>query len=190
MASVTDIINRAAQHLGAKKVSSIDENSTLAIDFRTCYETLRDAELSKHRWSFAIQRASLAADSPAPTWGRANSFTLPADCLQVIPPYPEDDTVDRDWVLESNKIITEDDAPLYLRYIARISDANQMHVLFREALACSIALALCEKVTQSNSKKVKLEEDYDKAIKEAKRISAIQNVPAKSPDDTWITVRY
>lgn len=189
MASVTEICNRALQKLGAKRITSIDENSTAAIELRTAYEPVRDACLMEHRWGFAIKRAQIAADSPAPTWGRENSFSLPEDCLLVLPPYPEDDNIYRDWVIENRKILTDDAAPLYLRYVKKVSDPNEMDVLFREAFATKLAFELCEKITQSNTKKESLRLDYEEIITTAKKQSAIQSVPIKSVDDTWIATR-
>lgn len=189
MASVTEICNRAAQKLGAKRITSIDENSITAKSCLACYAVLRDSELMMHRWSFAIKRATLAADVPVPTWGRANSFTLPSDFLKLIPPYAEDDANDRDWLIENRKIITDYAAPLYIRYIGQITDPNEMDILFREALAARMAYEMCEELTQSNTKKAELKEEYMDAIKAARKASAIQNVPQVGVEDSWITVR-
>ena len=189
MASVVDIYNRALQKLGAKRITSVDENSNAAQELNQCYSDVRDAALEEHRWSFAIERAAIAADSPVPIWGRDNSFTLPSDCLKVIPPYPEDDNVDRDWVIEGRKVITDETSPLYIRYIKQITDPNQMSPLFREYLACKLAFEICEKLTQSNTKKEGLREDMKEVISQAKKSNGIQSVPAYSPDDTWLATR-
>lgn len=189
MASVTEICNRALQKLGAKSIASIDENSNAARACLNCYEVLRDAELMDHRWGFAIKRAELAADSPTPEWGRANSYTLPVDYLKAIPPYPEMDYYDRDWVIENGKIITNDVSPIYLRYVGKITDPNVMDVLFREALSTKMALEMCEILTQSNTKKESLKADYDEIIKRARKASAIQSVPQVAVEDEWIAVR-
>ena len=189
MASVVEIYNRALQKLGAKRVTSVDENSNAAQELNGAYPVIRDAALEEHRWSFAIERATLAADAPTPTWGRDNAFSWPSDCLKIIPPYPEDDDIGRDWVIEGRKIITDYSAPLYIRYIKQVTDPNQMTPLFREYLATKLAFELCEKLTQSNTKKESLKEDMKDIISQAKKSSAIQNVPANSPDDTWLALR-
>ena len=81
MASVVDICNRALQKLGAKRISALAEASSSARAVNLAYTIIRQAELRKFDWNFAITRVQLAADSPAPTWGRTNSFTLPNDFL-------------------------------------------------------------------------------------------------------------
>jgi hypothetical protein len=189
MATLTEIYNRAAQKLGAKRITSIDENSTIAQELRTCAESVLEACLMSHRWSFAIKRAEIAADDPTPDWGRSNAFSLPDDCLLVIPPYPEQDEVFRDWVLEGRKIITNYTAPLHIRYVSKVTDPNLMDSLFREYYATMLAFELCEKITQSNTKKDGFRYDLDDIVNKAKKQNAIQSVPIKSPDDTWLAVR-
>lgn len=189
MASVTEICNRALQKLGAKRITSIDENSNSAKACLACYEVLRDSEIMKHRWGFSISRAEIAEDAVAPEWGRTSQYTLPSNCLKVIAPYPEMDSNARDWVIENRKILTNDSSPIYLRYVAQITDPNQMDVTFREALSAKMAFEMCEELTQSNSKKESAREDYKQAIKDARKSSAIQNVPQEAVEDSWITVR-
>lgn len=187
--SETTICNRALQLLGAKRISDIAEDSKNARACDNCYETIRDAVLSDHPWNFAIQRHSLAADADEPEWGRANSFTLPAGCLKPLPPYPEDNFVERDWVVENGKILTDEDAPLYLRAVMQITEVGQMHPLFVEYLAHEMALAMCEELTQSNSKKEALRTARNEILSRARRANAIENVPIDAPTDSWITGR-
>lgn len=189
MASEVEICNAALQKLGAKFITSMSDDNKNARQCAGCYERLRDAELRKHPWNFSITRESLAADSPAPTWGRANSFTLPADYLKLVNPYPEDNSNSRDWVVERGKILTDESAPLYVRYVAKITDPNLMDPLFRDALAARMAHEMCEAITQSNSKKADAANSYSAAIREAKRSNAIENVPIQGTEDEWLTCR-
>lgn len=189
MASEVDICNRALQKLGAKRITSLSEDSVNARACNAAYSIVRDAELRKHPWNFAIQRANIAADSTEPDWGRANSFTLPADFIRLLAPYPEDNLNDMDWQIEGNKIYTDDTAPLYVRYIARIEDTSLFDSLYIESLACKIALELCEELTQSNQKKEGLREDYKQVIADAKKANAIERVSQMPPEDTWISER-
>ena len=189
MASETSICNRALQKLGAARISSLTENSNNARSCNACYEELRDDELSKYAWSFAMERAELAADAIAPDFGKQNSFTLPADFLRLITPYPEMDTNDRDWTIEGNKIYSNDSDPIQIRYIKRVTNVGDMNVYFREALAARIAMELCEEITQSNTKKADLNASYSEAIKSARKTNAMQKVALESPLDSWITGR-
>ena len=189
MASSVEICNRALQKLGAKRITSLNDSSVNARACLAAYETLRDSELQDHPWSFAITREEIAADATEPAFGRAYAYSLPALCLRVLPPYPEYNFMERDWIVEGRKIMTNESAPLQLRYVAQIEDCNLMHPLFREALATRMALELCEEITQSNTKKQLLSEEYKDIVRRARKASAIESVPIVPPEDSWITGR-
>jgi hypothetical protein len=189
MASDVGICNRALQKLGAKRIVSLTDDTPNARACNVAYEVVRDAELRAHPWSFAIARTQLAADANAPAFGRANSFQLPSDYLCLREKYPEDNSLDNDWQIEGRKILTDDEAPLDLRYTAKVTDPNDMDVLFREAFATKLAFELCEEITQSNSKKESLRTDYKEIIREARKANAIERVASQPPEDTWVTVR-
>lgn len=189
MASKVEIANRALQKLGAKRIVSLEEDSRNARAVNACYETLKEAELRKHPWSFAVKRVQLAADTDAPAFGKARTFQLPSDYLRLLAPDPELNLNDLDWQIEGRKIATNDSSPLDVRYIYNVTDPNEMDVLFREALAASIALELAEEITQSNTKKGDADYGYEKAVNEAKKTNAIERAASQPPDDTWVTVR-
>jgi hypothetical protein len=189
MASQVGICNRALQILGAERITTLTDNSRNARACVAAYDAVRQAELRKHTWNFSVARAELAADADEPAWGRANAFTLPAACLRLLPAYPEDNLNSLDWQIEGRKILTDDSAPIYVRYVDDITDANTMDALFREALSARLAYDLCEEITQSNSKQDLARERYTDAIREARKVNAFERVSAESPDDVWITAR-
>lgn len=189
MASETEICNRALQKVGARRITSLSEDSVNARACALAFPKVRDAELQKHPWSFAIQRFSLAEDGTPPAFGRARSFTLPTDHIRLLAPYPEQNLADRDWIVEGKKVVTNEGSPLNVRCVMRITDVNLWHPLFQESVSAKIAMEICEELTQSNAKKESAREDYKEAVREAKKASAIENVPAESPDSSWITGR-
>lgn len=189
MASEVGIANRALQKLGAKRITSLTEDSRNARAINAAYTELRDAELRAHTWNFAVKRVQMAADATAPIFGRTNSFTLPSDFLRKLNLDPEFVVNSEDAQIEGRKLLTNDSAPLDMRYIYRVEDPNEMDVLFREALASRIAFELAEEITQSNTKKAAAAADYKRAVSEAKRTNAIERVALQPPEDTWVTVR-
>lgn len=189
MASEVGICNRALQKLGAKRITSLTQDSVNARACNTAYAVCRDAELRDHPWNFAIHRDQLAADATAPVFGRANAYNLPEGFLRLLPLYPEDNFVDLDWIIENGQIITDDGAPLEIRFIKQETDPNKFDSLFQEALAARIALELCEELTQSNEKKNQLRQDYNDIIKRAKRVNGIEVAPARAVDAEWIARR-
>ena len=187
MASETLIANRAMDKLGASRITSLSEDSHEGRACSGVFEILRDAELRSHPWSFATKRAQLAADSVKPSFGKANYFTLPSDFLKLIESDVNLNSEDR--IIEGRKIATDESGPLNIRYTARITDVGLMDPLFVEMLACMIALELCETLTQSNSKKESIREDYKNAMIKAKKANAFERPPMQPPEDEWLTIR-
>jgi len=189
MSDKTTVCNRALQLLGAKRVVTLTEDSENARACNLAYDEVRRAELRAHTWSFAVKRASLAAKVPVPIFGRTNAFPLPADWLRLLPKDPRENIDEPDWQIEGQEILTDDDAPLEIRYIFDIEDVNAMDALFRETLSAAIAMNISEDVTHSNSKVDRAAESYKVSIARAKRTNAIERVSAVAPQDTWLEVR-
>lgn len=198
MASVIQIANRALTKLGAARIISLGDDNKQSRAVLSCFDDLRDDELRSHRWSFAMRRTSLAADSEAPAFGFTYAYTLPADFMRLdlvndeFPAVVMDNYIGvetNDYTIEGNKILANIAAPLKLRYIARIEDPNQMDVNFREALACRIAAEICEDLTQSNQKRELAWNEYKQAVNRAVRTNAIEKPPMMPPDDQWMISR-
>lgn len=189
MASEVEICNRALQKLGAKRITSLTQDSVNARSCNVAYEVIRDRLLRKHNWNFAIARAELAADSSEPDFGRANSFQLPTDFMKLAPLYPEDNYGTLDWIIEGRKILSDDADPIQIRYIRQVTDPNEMDTLFREVLSAELAFEICEEITQSASKKEGLRQDLKEIYAEARKANAFENVSAEPPQDSFITCR-
>lgn len=207
MSSPVEIANRALQKLGAARISSFTDGTRNARAVQTCYDPLRLAELRKHRWSFAIQRFSLAAAATNPLFGRQNQFLLPAGFLRLIDPDPDwnyagvqggtivgnnTQSVDSfvDYAMESGYILTDLQAPLNIRAVMDVQDCNLMDPLFREALAAKMAFEMCEEITQATTKKQSAKDDYKDAIADAKKANGIELPAQQPPLDTFITARF
>lgn len=189
MASEVGICNRALQLLGATRIAALTEDNVNARACNVAYEPVRDAELRKHPWRFAIKRVRLAASVTAPAFGRTTAFPLPSDCLRVIPTDPEQQVATLDWQIENGNILTDDTAPLNIRYVAKITDPNVFDPLFRESLSAALAVSLCEELTNSNLKLEAAKDTYEKIMLEARRANAFERTAAVSPDSDWFTIR-
>ena len=189
MADVVQICNRAMQRLGAKRITSLTQDTPNARSCNFAYEPIRDAELRSHTWSSAVKRAQLAEDSTAPIFGKTARFALPSDFIRLLPLDPEQNENTIDYQIESGFIYTNYSAPLNIRYIYRLTDVNTMDSLMREALSMRLAMKLCEEVTQSNTKKDLISLDYKNLIREARKVNAIERIAQEPPTDTWVTVR-
>ena len=181
------IANRALQKLGASRISSLTQDDPNARSMNAAFDLVRDAELRRYDWSFAIKRESIAADATDTTWGDWNRYPLPNDFLKLI--RDDESESNLDWRIEGLYIVTADASPLEIRYVARVEDANYYDALFIEAFACKLALECCEEITQSTSKKESIKDDYDKAVAEARRLGAIEKPAMVFPEDEWLAAR-
>lgn len=189
MASQVDICNRALQKLGADRIISITQDSVSARACNLAYNSVRDTELRAHAWNFAIKRASLAADSIAPVYGYDYAYTLPSDYLRILKNDAQEDVLTQSWKIEGGKILTNDSAPLLIRYIARITDTTLYDASFINVLSCKLAMELCEELTQSNTKRQIAAAEYKDAVREARRMNAFEGFPVIQEADTWSSGR-
>lgn len=194
MASVVGVCNRALQKLGtSSRIVSLSDDSKHARALNASYEAVRDALLRDHAWNFAKKRVQLAASATTPDFGKANAFPLPANFLRLLAPDPGYNLNSHDWEIENHEgalaILSDDDAPIDVRYIERVTDPNLMDALFLELWATDLAFELCKEITGSNAGKEALRADRKRILSDAKRTNAIENVASQPPDDPWVTVR-
>jgi hypothetical protein len=187
--SVVSIWNLALQKVGQSRVASISEDNSNARHCAACYDKLRRAELRKAAWNFSIVRATLAPSATIPEFTYALGFPLPVDCLRLlIPP-----RLGLDWKIESlddrPAILTNDGDVLYIRYIQDVTDPTRFDPLFEDMLACKMAFNMCEVLTQSNTKKDALMQEYKDARNEAKKMNAFEKTPEQEPEDPWLASR-
>jgi hypothetical protein len=197
MTDAVGICNLALQRLGAKAITALSEDTTAGRECNRIYAHARDSELRAHPWSFARERASLAALSTAPAFGFAKQYQLPADFIRLLPARVLGTTTSTlggidpgiDWQIEGRKILTDDATPLKIVYLKQVTDPNDFDDLFIELLVARIAYTICEKVTQSNTKKDEAAAYYKFTKQEAKKINAFERPPQEFPTDTWVTAR-
>lgn len=203
MASQTEICNRALTKLGAQRILTITDNVKAARELNSMWDTVRDAELRRNVWNFAVTRTTLAALADAPPFGFEFQYQLPADFIRLIQvgethyvpnlvdyrtlpdaPYQVENSDDGARVL-----LTDYDAPLKIRYVKRVEDTQQWDALFVEAFACRLAFECCEAITQSTSKKESAWQEYRQAMRDARLVDAIDNPPQGLFDDSWLMSR-
>jgi hypothetical protein len=198
MASQVDIANRALTKLGAARIISFGDDNKQARAVTSMFDIVRDAELRSHIWSFSVRRTSLPALTTTPAWGFKYEYEIPSDCLRILmvnDTYGGPDMSDyrdkpvADYSLEGNKILTDFDAPLKLRYISRVEDTTEWDSMFVEALACRLAMEMCEDLTQSNTKRELAQSEYTAMLRSAIRASAVEQPAQAMPDNSWMMSR-
>lgn len=199
MAGQIEIVNRALYKLGASPAMNIvNPTNKQERVMSGLWDTVRKAELRRHRWAFALRRTMLPALAGVPAWGYQRQFQLPSDYLRMVQAndyyvtpsimdYRNQD--DTPWAVEGSIILTDFPAPLKLRYVADVTDPGAFDALFVEALAAKLAYEACESLTQSNEKKNVAGQDYTAAMKAASMVGAIEKPPQGIADDAWMLTR-
>lgn len=188
--SLVDVANLALQKLGSDRIITLSDDTKPARLVNSCHELLRRRELRAYKWNFALRRSILSPDSTAPAFGYSYAFPLPNGCLRIIPPA----RTQLDWKVENHNdvpaILTNDGTAIQLRFIKDVTDANIWDPMFIEMYACKIAWHLCESLTQSNTKKEALKNEYGLLRTEARQMNAFeQGADRKQPVDEWLTAR-
>ncbi|MEB5707368.1 hypothetical protein [Pantoea anthophila] len=193
------VINRALVKLGEERLMSETDNNKASRTIEAIYDGLLESLLRDYRWAFSIKRAKLSALSDAPAYGYSHQYQLPADFLRMdevlnsalMSPLRGaiDQLRDSPWQIEGRKILTDIEAPLHLRYGAKVTDPSQWDSSFAEAFACLLAYEMSESITQSSTKKQAAGQDFETAIKAARAASAIERPRIRQQETSWLTSR-
>lgn len=202
--SPTDLCNRALQMLGCSPIGSLSppENSPNArACFRVYWECL-NLLLRDHAWTFALQRFQLAAGTNAPPFGYKYTYPLPTGWRKIVPildheigsfwgnPVPSSGSfLGRHYSIEGNAILCNLVAPLNVRLVVYIDDTSKFDDEFSEAFVITLAIHMCEQLTQSNTKKQALNDELKMIIDRAKFTNAIENPSTLPPTDSYLNVR-
>ena len=82
--SEVSICNQALSLVGAKSITSLDDDVNEAKLCKLNYAPVRDAVLAEHDWTFATRWETLAASANPAPGEFTNEFPLPSDVLAVL----------------------------------------------------------------------------------------------------------
>jgi hypothetical protein len=193
MPSDVQIANRALSKLGERTIVSLTENSNPAAAVNECYVLVRQNEIRRHPWHFAKKRALLAASATAPAFDFSYAYPLPADCLRVLMPHPESDSVQYDgridWKIEGRSILSDQAGPLKVTYLADVTDPEQFDAAFVDTFAARLAVEIAHRLTGSVEKRKMALEEYRMSLLEARRVNAFEQFSIDRPVGDWEIAR-
>ena len=191
MPTQTDVANMALDMLKEAPITSIDEARPIAMWIKRNFDTARDATLEETEWNFALKRDAIAADATVPAFGWAYAYTLPSDCIRLLPlttdGYSEGDPIAHE--LEAGKILTDALAPLNIRYIYRHVDYGAYPATFTTALAARLALGMAHWLTGKTGFAQVAQQTYAQAINRAWLSDAVQGTSPRAADNDWVNAR-
>lgn len=197
MASETDIVNSALRKIAARPIVSLNDGSPNANAADDLYEPLRDELLRSHIWNFSVKRQKLAQSAITPAFEFDYQYVVPSDFLRVVSVYDNDAGTgesDLRYKVEyddtDGTVIRTDAKDVWLRYVAKSIDPNNMSPQFREVLAFRLAMDLAIGIANSNTLSELMASRFKSAYIQAKSADAIEDYPEELPEGSWTRVRH
>lgn len=178
MATAVSICSNALLLLGGKTINDFNEDNDRARLASNLYPTFRDWLLRSHPWNCAVKRVALAPDQATPAFDYAYQFVLPSDWKRTLQVGQYGSEVD---YRHEGRLILSDDNPLYLRYIADVTEANWDGMLVHCAMLM-MAAAMAYPITMSAAQS---KVQYDLFAAEMRKTKAVdgQDDPAETLGD-------
>jgi len=137
---------------------------------------------------------------PASQENTRNIYLLPANYLREAPRDPKAGGVlylgapsglnFDDWLIDDQYIVTRDQSPIIVRFVADIIDVRRFDPMFCEGFAARIAMETGEVLTQSTQKVTAAAGFYKQSMSDARLINAIEAGPIYPPEDDYVACRY
>ena len=186
-----DIYNLVLDQLANEGVLSRDDDAAVARWLNRNFPVQRDVLMARAPWNFAVKRAALAVSAATPAFEWDYQYATPPDCLRVLPITRdgERDAPGIPHVVEGNFILTDASAPLYIRYIARITNTGLWSVSFCDVLSQVLAARFAHWMTGKASYQKFLLEQLPTIINDAIRLDSLEGTPEPPDDSDIIEVR-
>jgi hypothetical protein len=191
MADYVTVANSALSLIGEDdQIRAPDQDSHAARTIRAAWDVVREAVIRGHPWNFAILRAELAAKAdPGTIYPWQSFFPLPDGCvrfIEVLDPACARDTFSN----ENGGILANTAGPLYIRYVADVTEVGRWDALFVAAFAGRLAFQIADRITGDRGRKADAWNAYRAAIVEAFGVDAKENPPVEPVEDEWVEARY
>ncbi len=187
------IANMALTHLGAKRITAVDNTTKQGRLIVANWDLLVDICLEARPWIFAQNRGAVAAFATAET-GYDYAYNIPADCIgSAVNDILNDDglILTDEYVIEQGKILTNSDDIAYVRYTQRINNVGKWPPLFVNAFAYKMAETIALAVSDNTRRKEDMAKLYERALRQAGTANARRKNKPNQYDytDTWINAR-
>lgn len=182
------ICNLALIALGEDVVTSLDDARNKAARLcKAAFPMVRDAVTARVPWACARGRATLAADAVPPAFQWEQSYTLPADFLRLV---DISQNAGAEWQVEGGKLLTNEAAPLPIRYIRRLDDPTLIDPQLAEAIGFALAGHIGPALTQNEGATQRVLALYEQRVRLAAHTSAQQHSAIEWDSDLWLRARF
>lgn len=199
--SEAQICNMALDHLGARNIVALTDDTPEAEACSTWYAEVRDDLLRRARWPWAVCRAELSELSGHDTttddvWDYV--YGLPTDCLRPLEIWPgtrspaDDDRIR--WALEwdralAQNVLCTDEEDAVLIYLAKIEVPLRFPTEFVDALSWALAAKIALPLTKDRQTELIAIQNAERTFALAAARSANVGQPEAEPDDVFSASR-
>lgn len=195
------IYNGALRRLGSRKLASLSENREprrVLDDVWGGSDEVVDYALERGEWNFALRATeAIYSSSITPTFGFRRAYTKPDDFCRLAAlsadPYFNIPLTHDQYAEEAGYWLTDHDV-LYVKWVSNHTDygfdSAKWTQGFRYFLQSYMAWESCERITNSTSKRDRLERDMMRFLKEAKSTDAMGDGVKFLKHGSWSTSRY
>lgn len=148
------------------------------------YDEVRKQVLKSSRWSFAIKRATIAANAVTPDFGFSYYFDLPTDYIIAINEHNGEE------IQREGDYLACDANSIQLRYIYDVEDADKFSPEFIKILYLTLAVEASYSLIQDKALKSQLEKELEKALSDARFDNAKESTPEEFEINNFTSVRY
>jgi len=180
------LCSRALLKTGCRSITSFDEGTAEAEVAGNLYESIRDALLSAHPWSFATAQVTLPRLDAEPLADYAYAYQLPADFLRALSAGAGRGR-GLDYRIQERRLHTSS-SEVVLSYIFGPAE-SEFPPFFDQTLIARLAAEFCIPLTDSTSRSEALLKIAENEFKRARLIDSQQQTPLAFQDFTLIGVR-
>ncbi len=193
MVSTVDVVNVALRRIGSSRIVAFTDDSASATVANDLFDEVLDDLLRQHAWNFATKRAKLAQLVSEPAFEFDHAYTMPADWIRTVSVHPNSEGAGtmfyREEQLDDKRVIVTSADEVFLRYIARVTDANLWPPDFRNAVSMTLARDFAIPLGNSNTMHVNFDKLSRSAIARARSSDAMGSSPERRPRGSWVTRR-
>lgn len=182
-----DLCSRALVKIGAKSISSFNEETAESSVAEQLYTPTLEGLLSGYPWRFALSQRELARLKSNPSADYRYAYALPNDFLRAISAGPTGRGKGLDYRICGNELHTDSETVM-LTYLYKPNEIN-FPPFFYQLVIAWLAAEFCLPLTESTARTEHLRAVAEEEYKRAKLIDSQQSVPQAFQDFSLIEVR-
>jgi hypothetical protein len=184
------ICNKALDLLGEPPIISLTDDTRAGRLCKKNFDLARDYVTSLHPWRFARKRVVISPMTATPAFGFDNQFQLPSDMLRHFL-ITTDSNVPLDEYKIEGDVLLSDHNPIYMIYIARLTDAllTRSDPTFAEAISGYLAFVMATPLTQNSQLQQAMSQYAELALRRARGIDSKNDQPQQIHANEFVESR-